>query len=87
MVVGEAALAREAGRNPTDKYAVAATRRAAVQPGRLAVRVHREIEAGRRAGGNWLPVGSGRFNIMLRAYGPEGVVAANTYVPPAIQKR
>jgi hypothetical protein len=31
-------------------------------------------------------VTSGRFNAMLRVYGPEGSVAANTYVPPAIQR-
>lgn len=35
---------------------------------------------------NWLPIPSGRFNAMLRVYGPEGSVAANTYVPPAIQR-
>jgi hypothetical protein len=36
---------------------------------------------------NWLPVPDGPFNIMLRVYGPEGKVADNTYVPPAIRKR
>ncbi|HVZ52438.1 MAG TPA: DUF1214 domain-containing protein [Pseudolabrys sp.] len=36
---------------------------------------------------NWLPVVSGPFNVMLRVYGPEGNVAAGTYVPPAIRKR
>jgi hypothetical protein len=35
---------------------------------------------------NWLPVPSGQFNLMLRVYGPEGKVAANTYVPPAVEK-
>ncbi len=35
---------------------------------------------------NWLPVGKGAFNIMLRVYGPEGDVAHNDYVPPAIVK-
>lgn len=33
---------------------------------------------------NWLPVPSGNFNLMLRAYGPEGATADGTYVPPAI---
>ena len=35
---------------------------------------------------NWLPVANGPFNIMLRVYGPEGSVAAKTYVPPAVVK-
>jgi hypothetical protein len=36
---------------------------------------------------NWLPVPPGPFNVMLRVYGPEGDVAAGTYVPPPIRKR
>jgi len=36
---------------------------------------------------NWLHVSSGRFNIMLRVYGPEGTVAKGTYVPPPIVKQ
>jgi len=36
---------------------------------------------------NWLPIPPGKFNIMLRVYGPEGDVADNTYIPPAIQKQ
>jgi hypothetical protein len=35
---------------------------------------------------NWLPVPDGPFNIMLRVYGPEGSVADNTYVPPAVRE-
>ena len=35
---------------------------------------------------NWLPVPSGQFNLMLRVYGPEGKVAANTYVPPPVEQ-
>jgi hypothetical protein len=35
---------------------------------------------------NWLPVGKGTFNIMLRVYGTLGSTAHNTYVPPAIVK-
>jgi hypothetical protein len=33
---------------------------------------------------NWLPVPEGPFNLMLRAYGPQGSVRNNTYVPPPI---
>gem|GEM_PF-805554 len=36
---------------------------------------------------NWLPVADGPFNVMLRVYGPEGSVANNTYVPPAVMKQ
>ena len=36
--------------------------------------------------GNWLPVPSGKFNIVLRVYGPQGDVADNTYVPPGIAR-
>jgi hypothetical protein len=36
---------------------------------------------------NWLPIPPGKFNLMLRVYGPEGDVADNTYLPPAIQKQ
>jgi hypothetical protein len=35
---------------------------------------------------NWLPVGKGAFNVMLRVYGPEGAVAHDDYTPPAIVK-
>jgi hypothetical protein len=35
---------------------------------------------------NWLPVPGGKFNVMLRVYGPEGSVADNAYVPPAIER-
>lgn len=34
---------------------------------------------------NWIPIPQRAFNVMLRVYGPEGSVSANTYVPPAIQ--
>ena len=36
---------------------------------------------------NWLPVAAGSFNVMLRVYGPEGIVAKGDYVPPGIVKR
>jgi hypothetical protein len=35
---------------------------------------------------NWLPIPRRNFNAMLRVYGPEGSVANNQYVPPAIEK-
>ena len=75
-------------RNPTDKYAVASyTPGLQYNPdGSLSVYIAR-LKPGGVPVANWLPVGSDRFNIMLRVYGPEGKVAANTYVPPAIQKR
>jgi hypothetical protein len=34
---------------------------------------------------NWLPVRDGRFNVMLRDYGPLGSVADGTYVPPPVE--
>jgi hypothetical protein len=34
---------------------------------------------------NWLPIPRGPVNIMLRAYGPEGTVEDNSYVPPPIE--
>jgi len=36
---------------------------------------------------NWLPAPRGKFNLMLRVYGPEGKVAKGTYVPPGIAKQ
>jgi hypothetical protein len=75
-------------RNPADKYVVASyTPGLRYNPdGSLSVYISR-LKPGGVPAANWLPVGSDRFNIMLRVYGPEGSVAANTYVPPAIQKR
>jgi hypothetical protein len=35
--------------------------------------------------GNWLPIPTGKFNIVLRVYGPTGNVADDTYVPPGIE--
>lgn len=36
------------------------------------------------ADANWLPVPAGPFNLMLRAYGPQGSVASGSYVPPGL---
>lgn len=33
---------------------------------------------------NWIPVGNGEFNVMLRAYGPQGGTLSGSYVPPGI---
>jgi hypothetical protein len=35
---------------------------------------------------NWLPIPKGRFNVMLRVYGPEGSVLDNSYLPPPIER-
>jgi hypothetical protein len=35
---------------------------------------------------NWLPIPKRNFNVMLRVYGPEGSVATNQYVPPAVER-
>jgi hypothetical protein len=37
--------------------------------------------------GNWLPIPRGKFNIVLRVYGPTGDVADDTYVPPGIERQ
>jgi hypothetical protein len=70
----------------TDKYVVASytpdLQYDAVD-GSLTVYMSAEQPAGVPAA-NWLPVPSGKFNIILRVYGPTGDVADNTYVPPAI---
>lgn len=34
---------------------------------------------------NWLPVPDGPFNVMLRAYGPQGDVADGDYTPPEVK--
>ncbi len=36
---------------------------------------------------NWLPTPKGQFNVMLRAYGPEGDVANGDYTPPPVRRR
>jgi hypothetical protein len=36
--------------------------------------------------GNWPPIPEGKFNLMLRVYGPAGSVADNTYVLPGVQR-
>jgi hypothetical protein len=74
-------------RNPAHKYEVASYTPGLTYngDGSLTLYIAREQPAGVPAA-NWLPVGKGAFNIMLRVYGPQGDVANNDYVPPAIVK-
>ncbi len=71
--------------NPLDKYVVASyTPALQTNPdGSVSIYMAYTQPAG-VAETNWLPVPSGPFNIMLRVYGPEGSVADDTYVPPAV---
>jgi hypothetical protein len=39
------------------------------------------------AAANWLPVPAGKFNVMLRVYGPKGNTAGSGYLPPAVGLR
>ena len=75
-------------RNRKNKYAVASyTEGLKFNPdGSLSVYMARELPAGVPVA-NWLPIPRGAFNIMLRVYGPDGSVADNTYVPPAIDQK
>jgi hypothetical protein len=75
-------------RNRKNKYVVASyTEGLKSNPdGSLSVYMARDLPAGVPVA-NWLPIPSGAFNIMLRVYGPEGSVADDTYVPPAIDQR
>jgi hypothetical protein len=75
-------------RNSKNKYVVASyTEGLKLNPdGSLSVYMARDLPAGVPVA-NWLPIPRGAFNIMLRVYGPEGSVADNTYVPPAIDRR
>jgi hypothetical protein len=72
-------------RNPKNKYVVASYTEGLKSnaDGSLSVYMARDLPAGVPVA-NWLPIPRGAFNIMLRVYGPEGSVADNTYVPPAI---
>lgn len=71
--------------NPADKYVVASyTPGLQSNPdGSLSVYLSHALPPNVPEA-NWLPVPSGPFNIMLRVYGPEGSVAANTYLPPPV---
>jgi hypothetical protein len=71
--------------NSANKYEVASyepgLRKGA--DGSVSIYIAKELPAGVPEA-NWLPVASGRFNLMLRVYGPEGNVTGD-YVPPGIQ--
>jgi hypothetical protein len=72
--------------NPANKYEVASYD-SGLQfnaDGSLSIHLAAELPAGVPMA-NWLPISSGPFNIMLRVYGPEGSVAASTYVPPGVE--
>jgi hypothetical protein len=75
-------------RNRKNKYVVASyTEGLELNPdGSLSVYMARDLPAG-VAVANWLPIPRGAFNIMLRFYDPQGSVADDTYVPPAIDRR
>lgn len=71
--------------NLAQKYAVASYTPDLVQGADGSVTIHLSVDPPRHAPlANWLPVPAGPFNVMLRVYGPEGSVAAATYVPPGI---
>lgn len=53
--------------------------------GSISIYLATELPSGVPAA-NWLPIPSRNFNLMLRVYGPQGSVANDTYVPPAIQE-
>ncbi len=73
-------------RNPARKYVVAGYTPGLRRGPGGSVSVY--LAAARPRGvpaANWLPVPDGRFNVVLRVYGPEGTVAAGSYVPPRIR--
>ncbi|MGH7812470.1 MAG: DUF1214 domain-containing protein [Candidatus Binataceae bacterium] len=71
--------------NSADKYLVASYTPGLVtnSDGSISIYMSTDLPNG-VSEANWLPVADGPFNIMLRVYGPEGSVANDTYVPPAI---
>ena len=73
--------------NSADKYEVASYEPGlqTSADGSISIYIATELPSGVPAA-NWLPVAAGRFNVMLRVYGPEGSVADNTYVPPGIER-
>jgi hypothetical protein len=73
--------------NSAKKYDVASYEPGLVKnaDGSLSIHLATSLPPGVPAA-NWLPIAGRPFNIMLRVYGPEGSVADNTYVPPAVQR-
>jgi hypothetical protein len=73
--------------NPENKYLVASYTKDLTYNGDGSLTVYLSAQQPAHAPlGNWLPVPTGKFNIVLRVYGPQGDVANNTYVPPAITR-
>ncbi len=71
--------------NPVNKYVVARYTPGLTYNGDGSLTIHMSVQQPAHVPmGNWLPVPPGKFNVVLRVYGPEGDVADNTYVPPAI---
>ncbi len=73
--------------NPADKYEVASYDSGLKKnaDGSLTIHLATALPPGVDKA-NWLPIPHGPFNVMLRVYGPQGSVAANTYLPPAVRK-
>ncbi len=72
--------------NPLNKYVVASYTPGLVTNPDGSVTVVMSVgQPQNSATANWLPIPSGAFSILLRAYGPQGSVLNNTYVPPPIE--
>jgi hypothetical protein len=73
-------------RSSADKYEVASYESGlqTASDGSISIYMATALPSGVPAA-HWLPIPSGRFNVMLRVYGPKGSVADKTYVPPGIQ--
>jgi hypothetical protein len=74
--------------NYINRYEVASYSGAHLNPdGSLSIYMATEAPAGVPIE-NWLPVGKGPFNVVLRDYGPPtpGSVVCDTFIPPAIQR-
>lgn len=71
--------------NPANKYVVASYTPGLVTAADGSVTIYMSIDKPLdQPEANWLPIPPGPFNVMLRVYGPEGSVASDTYVPPAV---
>lgn len=74
--------------NPDNKYVVASYTPGLTYNGDGSLTVYMSTQRPAHAPiGNWLPIPPGKFNIVLRVYGPTGDVEDNTYVPPGIGRR
>ena len=72
--------------NKANKYAVASYTPKLVKGRSGSVKItlaHKRPKGTPKA--NWLPIPNGPFNIILRAYGPQGSVARGDYTPPPIR--